>query len=66
VLARPGMTADKLDRLLLRQTPDAEKRRRADFVVDTGGSVESCNAQVDSIIAALESRPAHAFQRFWA
>ena len=66
VLTRPGMSAAKLDRLLLRQMPDEEKRRRADFVVDTGGSIDACNAQVDTIIAALKQRPAQAFKRFWA
>jgi dephospho-CoA kinase len=66
VLARPGMTAEKLDRLLQRQMPDAEKRKQADFVVDTAGSIDACNAQVDAIIAQLEQRPAHAFKRFWS
>ena len=53
VLARPGMTAEKLDGILARQMPDAEKRARADFVVDTSGSLEETEAQVDAIIACL-------------
>jgi dephospho-CoA kinase len=51
VLERPGMTAAKLDRLLARQIPDAEKRRRADFVVDTNGTLAETQAQIDAIIA---------------
>jgi len=53
VLARPGMTADKLDALLARQLPDEEKRARADFVVDTGGSLEETKRQVEHILACL-------------
>ena len=53
VLARPGMTPAKLDGILARQMPDANKRERADFVVDTGGSLEETKAQVDAIIACL-------------
>jgi dephospho-CoA kinase len=66
VLARSGMTPEKLDRLLLRQMPDAEKRSKADYVVDTGGSVEACNAQVDAIIAKLSHKTGDAYKRFWA
>ena len=53
VLARPGMTAAKLDQILERQMPDAEKRARADFVVDTSGTLEETEAQVEAIIACL-------------
>jgi dephospho-CoA kinase len=53
VLARPGMTAAKLDSILARQLPDAEKRARADFVIDTSGSLTETRAQVDAILACL-------------
>jgi dephospho-CoA kinase len=65
VLARPGMSDAKLKELLRRQMPDEEKRRPADFVVDTSGTVEACHAQVDAILAALESRNGTAFERQW-
>ncbi|WP_439544359.1 dephospho-CoA kinase [Hyphomicrobium sp.] len=65
VLARPGMTAARLDTLLARQLPDHEKRLRADFVVDTGGTLADSEAQVDSILDALQSRPAEAYARHW-
>jgi dephospho-CoA kinase len=54
VLARPGMTPAKLEGILARQMPDSEKRRRADFVIDTGGTMEQTAAQVDAIIACLK------------
>jgi dephospho-CoA kinase len=53
VLARPGMTSAKLAAILARQMPDADKRARADFVVDTSGSFAETRAQVDSILACL-------------
>jgi dephospho-CoA kinase len=65
VLQRPGMTAAKLDALLKRQTPDADKRRRADFVVDTNGPTAACDAQVDAILSKLESRTGTAFAHHW-
>lgn len=53
VLARPGMTADKFERILARQTPDAIKRERADFVIDTSLSLAQTEAEVDRILTCL-------------
>jgi len=58
VLARPGMTAAKLTAILARQLPDQDKRERADFVVDTNGTLAETEAQVDAIIACLKDSPA--------
>ena len=52
-LARQGMTSAKLDSILERQTPDEEKRRRADFVIDTGTDLSTTEAQVRDILACL-------------
>jgi dephospho-CoA kinase len=56
VLARPGMTPEKLDAILLKQMPDAHKRERADFVVDTSKGLAHAEAQVVAIIDALKHR----------
>ena len=53
VLQRQGMSSAKLDSILKRQTPDEEKRRRADFVIDTGTDLSTTEAQVRDILACL-------------
>src|SRR5688500_8098988 len=53
VMKRPGMTAAKLDSILARQLPDADKRDRADFVVDTGGTLDDTRGQVGHILSCL-------------
>lgn len=53
VLARPGMTRERLDAILERQTPDAEKRRRADFIIDTGQGLDAARARVAEIVGTV-------------
>lgn len=53
VLRRPGMTAERFESILARQLPDAEKRAKADFVIDTGGALTETRAQVHAVIACL-------------
>ena len=51
ILARPNMTAEKLDAILARQMPDAEKRKRAHFVVDTSHGLDPVRARIKDILA---------------
>jgi len=57
VLARPAMTVQKLESILARQMPDAEKRRRADFVVDTSKGFDAAREQVRAILDAIAKMP---------
>jgi dephospho-CoA kinase len=53
VLARPGMTRERFEAILSRQMPDAEKRRRADFVVDTGEGLDAARERVGEIVGMV-------------
>lgn len=55
VLARAQMTEEQFEAILARQTPDSEKRRRADFVINTGLGLAYAEAQVDEVIRALRA-----------
>lgn len=55
-LARPGMTAQRLDAILARQMPDADKRRRAHFVIETGSGLDPARRAVCSVIRALSGK----------
>jgi dephospho-CoA kinase len=57
VMSRPGMTEEKFTGLLDKQMPDAEKRRRADFVVDTSQDFDSTRAQVRAILRQAANLP---------
>jgi dephospho-CoA kinase len=57
ILKRDGMSLDKLETLLARQLPDADKRRRADFVVDTSGDFPATHAQLRQILRAVTTMP---------
>lgn len=53
VLARPGMTVEKFEAILARQVPDADKRRMADYVIDTGEGLEAARRAVRAIVADI-------------
>ena len=53
VLSRPEMTKDQFEKILSRQMPDAQKRKKADFIVDTSKGLESARAAVEEIISNL-------------
>lgn len=55
VMARAQMTEEQFEAILARQTPDSEKRRRADFVINTGLGLAYAEAQVDEVIRALRA-----------
>ena len=57
ILARENMTAEKLDAILARQMPDAEKRKRADFVVDTSHGLDPVRAQIRDILDEAVKMP---------
>ena len=56
VLTRPGMSAETFEKILALQMPDAEKRTRADHVIDTGTTLDATQAQVRKVIACLSLR----------
>jgi dephospho-CoA kinase len=63
VLARSGMTDEKFNAILAKQMPDAEKRARAHFILDTGRGFASAEAQAGSILACLAGRPGRVRQQ---
>jgi dephospho-CoA kinase len=56
LLERPGMTAEKIEGMLMRQMPDSEKQSRADFVIDTSRGFDAARAEVRSILQQLKER----------
>jgi len=56
LLERPGMTGEKIEGMLARQIPDSEKRRRADFIVDTSRGFDAARAEVREILRRLREQ----------
>lgn len=63
VLEREDMSEDKLAGILARQMPDADKRRAAHFVIDTGAGLAAAEKAVDDLLRALAGRPGAAYAR---
>ena len=63
VLARPGMSVDKLEHLLARQLPDAERRASADYVVDSGLPLAGMHAELDRLLESLRGRNGAVMER---
>lgn len=63
VLARPGMTVDKLEHLIARQLSDTDRRARADFVVDSSTSLTDMHEEIDRLIESLQNRGGRVMER---
>lgn len=63
-MARPGMTMEKLQTIRSRQLPDAEKRARADVIIDTGTDWGQTQNQIDKLLESFKNRPSKAY-RHW-
>lgn len=63
VLARPDMTVEKFEALRARQLSDAERRSRADYVVDSGTTLENLHWQLDQLIESLQNRDGGVMER---
>jgi dephospho-CoA kinase len=57
ILSRPNMTAAKLETILARQMSDADKRQRADFVVDTSQGLDAAREQIRHVLAKVATMP---------
>lgn len=66
VLARPGMTPEKFELIHVKQMPDAEKRRRAHFIIDTDRGFDHARGQVSDILKAIAGREGVAAQELLA
>ncbi len=63
VLARPGMIEEKFQAILAKQVPDAEKRQKADYIIDSSQGLEPAMAQVEALIPLLKKTPARAWDK---
>jgi dephospho-CoA kinase len=63
VSARPGMTEQKFSALRARQLPDAERRAKADYVVDSGTTLENMEERLDKLIESLQDRQGRVMER---